>query len=254
MKFAITLLTLTTISLSYALPAAADTPAFDRPGIAFATDIVPRGAISLEQGLPDFTRNSDAGIKTALYSAGTNVRIGLFDGVELQLATALFNQLEVKAAGSSYTEHGAGDSRLGFKVALPSSSESFSWATLGSVTFDTGSAAFSNNAKQYDLGVALALELPNDFTAGFYVNASNSEGENTVAISPSLSFALSETVGAYVEAGYFSNANEPNSSVAGGGLTWMVTPTVQLDASADFGLNSDSPDVTGGFGVSIYFE
>jgi len=182
------------------------------------------------------------------------VRIGLFDGAELQLATALFNQLEIKTAGSSQTFRGAGDTRLGLKVALPSSSDKFSWATLGSVTLNTGSEEFSNNAKQYDLGVSLALDLAPDVTGGFYVNATHLDGENSIAISPSLSFGLSETVGTYVEAGYFSNAGEPNSSVAGGGLTWMVTPTVQLDASADFGLNSDSPDVTGGFGVSIYFE
>ena len=254
MKPAITLLSLTALILGHAPPAAADTPGFDRPGIAFATAIVPRAAISLEQGLPDFSRSSDAGVKISFYSAGTNVRIGLFDGAELQLASSLFNQLEIKAGGITQTERGAGDTRLGLKVALPSSSDTFSWATLGSVTFDTGTPEFSNNAKQYDLGVSLALDLTPNITGGFYVNATHLDGETALAISPSLSFGLSETVGAYVEAGYFSNAGEANSSVAGGGLTWMATPTVQLDASADFGLNSDSPDVTGGFGVSIYFQ
>ena len=243
MKFAITLLSITAVSLIYTPTAAADTPAFDRPGIAFATDVLPRAAVSLEQGLPDFSRSTDDGVKTAFYSAGTNVRIGLFDGVELQLATALFNQLEVKVGGLSQTTHGAGDTRLGFKVALPSSSESFSWATLGSMTFDTGAEEFSNNAKQYDLGVSLALDVGNDVSAGFYVNATHLDGEDAVAVSPSLSFSLSESVGAYLEAGYFSNAGEPNSSVAGAGLTWMATPSVQLDASADFGLNSNSPDI-----------
>lgn len=254
MKFAISLLSFTDISLSYALPATAATPAFDRPGIAFATDVIPRAAISLEQGLPDFSRSSDGGVKTSFYSAGTNVRIGLIDGVELQLATALFNQLEVKTGGRTQTTRGAGDTRLGFKVALPSAAESFSWATLGSITFDTGASEFSNNAKQYDLGVALAVDLGKDVSGGFYVNATHLDGENAVVISPSLSFALSETVGSYVEAGYFTNAGAPSSSVAGAGLTWMATPRVQLDLSADFGLNSQSPDVTGGFGVSIYFQ
>ncbi len=254
MKFAIMFLSLTTISLGYVDAAVADTPAFDRPGIAFATDVVPPAAISLEQGLPDFSRSRVDGFKFTEYSAGTNVRFGVFDGVELQLATALFNRLEIKAGGNSLSETGAGDTRIGVKVALPSSLDTFSWATLGSITFDTGAQAFSNDAKQYDLGVALALDLANDVTAGFYVNATNTRGENAVVISPSLSFAVSETVGAYVEAGYFSNASDSNSSVAGAGLTWMATPTVQLDVSADFGLDEASPDITGGFGASIYFE
>ena len=254
MKFPFSLLSLSVIFLSHALPAAADTPGFDRPGIAFATDIVPPAGIALEQGLPDFVRSSEDGVKAAFYSAGTNVRIGLIDGVELQLATSLYNQLKVEAGGSSQTEHGAGDTRLGFKVALPSSSNRFSWSTLGSVTSDTGSEAFSNNAEQYDLGVAMGLTLGGEVTAGFYVNASNLDGETALALSPSLSFGLSEALDAYVEAGYFNNASEPNSSVAGGGLTWMASPTVQLDASVNFGLNSNSPDVAGGFGFSFYFE
>lgn len=239
--------------LACAVPAAADTPALDRPGIAFATDTLPRAGVAIEQGLPDFSYSRDGGVKTTAYTADTNLRIGVSDIVELQLATALFNHLKIEGAGSSQTQHGRGDTRLGAKVALPSSSENFSWASLASVTLSTGEQPFTNDATQYDLGLALALDLANGLTAGFYVNGTRLAGDNSLAISPSLSFGLTDTVGAYVEAGYFTEPGAQDSAVAGAGLTWMATPTIQLDASADFGLNASSADVAGGIGVSIFF-
>ena len=41
--------------------------------------------------------------------------------------------------------------------------------------------------------------------------------------------------------------------VAGGGVTWMVAPTVQLDLSANVGLTTDSTDLQAGFGISMFF-
>lgn len=34
----------------------------------------------------------------------------------------------------------------------------------------------------------------------------------------------------------------------------MATPTIQLDASLDAGLNDAAPDWQGGIGVSIFFD
>jgi hypothetical protein len=233
--------------------ARAEAVSFDRPGIAFASATLTPGSWAFEQGLPDFARNNADGAKTTLYSAGSNLRFGLFDALELQLATSAWNQLKVNVGGISQTVHGAGDARVALKVALPSESETFSWAGLGSVTLATGASAFSNDATQYDLGLALAQEVANNLTAGFYLNATRLEGDNSITISPSLSFSVTDTLGAYLEAGYFSNADAPNSTVAGGGVTWMLNPVLQLDASANFGLNSQSPDVTGGLGFSVVF-
>lgn len=56
---------------------------------------------------------------------------------------------------------------------------------------------------------------------------------------------------AYVEAGYFPEIdNAVDTSVAGAGVTYLVNNVVQLDAFGDFGLNEDTPDAVGGFGIS----
>ena len=47
--------------------AQAETPAFDRPGIAFSVTTLPAGSLSWEQGLPDLSRDRSDGI-TESYS------------------------------------------------------------------------------------------------------------------------------------------------------------------------------------------
>lgn len=242
------------VLLAPASPVLAETPAFDRPGISFSTTTIPLGSFFFEQGLPDFQRSSDGGTKTTFYSVGTNLRIGLGEAVELQVGTALFNHQKMETSGVSESMNGRGDSSLAVKVALPSSSRTFSWAVLGSVAFATGEDPFTAGKPQYDLGTTLNFNVNDRYSTAFYVNVTRFERENTYTLSPSLSFAVTDTVGAYVEAGASYTAQGSDSAVAGGGITWMATPVVQLDVSVDFGLNAKSPDVQGGFGISVFIE
>jgi len=98
----------------------------------------------------------------------------------------------------------------------------------------------------------LNLAINDQYSSALYFNFSRSGSANTYTLSPSLSIALTDTLGAYLEAGHDFTDQGPDSSVAGGGLTWMVTPTVQLDMWADAGLTADSPDLQGGIGVSVF--
>ena len=238
-----------TLALFAAAPALADTPAFDRPGIAFSTTTLPAGSFAWEQGLPDFVHDSSGGASATLYSANTNIRIGLTPQIEVQLGAALFNWLDADGGNES----GIGDSSVALKAALPSNIADFSWAVLAAVSLPTGEDPFTADDPQYDLGVTLSQDLDDQLSAAFYVNASHLDGDTTWSVSPSLGIAVSDRLGAYVEAGADFGAGAQDR-VAGGGLTWMLTPTVQLDVSAVFGLNDETPDVAGGFGVSAYFK
>lgn len=234
--------------------ALADTPAFDRPGIAFSTSTIPRGSFSYELGLPDFQHASDGESKSTLYSLDTNIRAGLGAGVEVQLATPVVNYLKTKEAGVSDSVSGLGDSSLSLKLAPPSSAQDFSWAALGGVTFATGEESFSVGNPLYRLATAMNLKLNDTYTGGLYLNLTRSDGKTGYTLSTNLNFALTNSVGAYVEAGFSHVDQSPNTTVVGGGLTWMMTPIVQLDFSMDFGVNNHSPDFLGGFGVSIFIN
>ncbi|MGJ7903109.1 transporter [Lysobacter sp. 1R34A] len=232
----------------------AEPPSFDRPGISFSTDTLPRGAFAWEQGLPDFVRDDDGGTRSRLYSANTNLRLGLSDRVELQLATSAYNRLRERDGDGRRSRHGAGDTGLAIKVALRASHEAFSWAVLGAVTAASGDRDFSNGATQYTLGTTLGYDFDERLAGALYLNLDRSDGRDTWTWSPSLSFALSDRVGAYLEAGVSKADGESATSVAGAGVTWMATPRVQLDASFDLGLDRGSADLQAGVGASFYFD
>ena len=233
--------------------ARAETPAFDRPGISFSTTTLPPGSVAWEQGLPDFQRDRSDGLRTTRYSANTNLRLGLTDRLELQVANAPFNYLETRGNGTRDSAHGAGDLGLALKAALPAPDGAFSWAAMAGVGLDTGSRAFTAGAREYTLGVTLGYDLSATTGAALLLQATESDGQRGYLWSPSVGFVLDERWSAYVEAG-FAGGDGPDTEVAGGGVTWMATPTVQLDASLDFGLDEDAPDLQGGIGVSVYFD
>lgn len=237
-----------------ALPARADMPAFDRPGIAFATDTLPRGGFAWEQGLPDFEHDRSGGVRSTSYSAATNLRLGLTDTLELQLSSAPYNYQRVSGGGARSSAHGGGDTALALKLALPSSHDKFSWALLGSAAVATGDRDFSDGRDQYALGATVAYDFSQALSGSLYLNLERSQGEDAWTFSPSLSRAFNARWGGYVEAGWTRTAHAPDTGVAGLGVTYMATPTIQLDASLDAGLNDASPDWQGGVGVSVYFD
>ena len=234
--------------------ALADTPAFDRPGIAFSTTTIPRGSFALELGVPDFVHSSDAGSRSTTYRLDTNARAGLGSIAELQLSTPVFNYQYSDTAGAGDSTTGLGDSRLSLKAALPSGIDSFSWAMLAGVTFASGASAFSGGSTQYTLATSMNQKLDDTYTAGFYVELDRADGTTDYTLSPDLNFTLGNTLSGYVEAAYTHVPHSPDSSVAGAGLAWMVTPIVQLDLSFDLGLTHQSPKLQGGFGVSVYLR
>ena len=125
---------------------------------------------------------------------------------------------------------------------------------LGGVTFPTGDDAFTGDEHRYALGTTLGYDLNDSVAAAFYVNAAHGGDDTLWTVSPSLSFGLSDRLGVYVEAGASFGRDDDEAVVAGGGLTWMITPILQFDVSANVGLNDDAPDVAGGIGLSLFLE
>lgn len=250
---------LLSLLVSTAASAQEDAPpelAFDRPGIGFAASTLPRGGVALEAGLPSFSRDRDAdGVLSTQYSADLALRIGVASHVELQAFTSPWNHLRVAPRDvPAARSRGAGDLGIGLKVALPLPSDRHAVALLATTTFATGSRDFSEGATQYALGASYEYEVSDRWTGALYANVTRGGSEDSVTWAPSLSFAATDTVSTYLEAGFTHTDGEPSSRIAGAGITWMASPTVQLDASFDVGLDDDSPDTQAGLGVSVYFN
>ena len=234
--------------------ACADTPAFDRPGIAFSTTTLPPLTFSWEQSLPGVVRDSSDGTRTTLYSTDTVLRAGLIKNLEIQLSTSLFNHLRTETAGVITTDHGTGDTGIALKLAVPLDSARLSLAVLGGVSFDSGDAAFTAGAAQYSLGSTASWAIDEKSSVSAYANVDRLRSQNSWTISPAYNYALSDKISSFVEAGATYAKGSDADYIAGGGFTWMVRPTVQLDVSADWGLTSASTDVQAGFGISVFFQ
>ncbi len=234
-------------------PALADAPAFDRPGISFATSVLPAGSFDWEQGLPDLAHDNADGVRSTDYTADTTFRFGLTSTLEVQLASSLWNRLDQHTGGMSFHDDGAGDTRLALKWAPSLARKDITLAVLGSVTAATGSAAFTNGRHIVSLGTTIARDLGNGRSLAFYANVDRSGGKDTWTLSPNFGFPISGNLGGYIEAGHTFGGGE-SSTVAGGGLTWLLHDRVQFDLYGLRGLTSHSPDVQAGFGVSVFWK
>ncbi|GAE56869.1 transporter [Xanthomonas arboricola] len=224
-----------------------DAPAFDRPGIPFAAEVLQPGVFAWEQGLPDASTDRSDGQRITQYTADTVLRLGLFQNVELQVGSDSYNWQH----GGGAHVRGGGDSHIGLKVALPSQSDSFHWAALGSYSVPTGSAAFSDGYAR-ELGVTASWDLAQQRALALYVNYARDSDGHTWTFSPNYTFFSGERFSSYAEAGF--DTGSEHSRVAGAGGAWQLPHAMQLDVSVLRGLTSESPDWQGGIGLSIAFQ
>lgn len=226
---------------------------FDRPGIAFGTATLSRGAFAWEQGFPDFSRDEQAGTRSTGYSFDSLLRLGLAERVELQVGLDSHHRIDMRGPDGRQRLSGGGDGNIGIKWALPGTVDGvFSWATLGKASVPVGKRGIGDNADEYELGISTAWDMGNDRQTAIYVNYQRTPDGDGWEFSPSYSFVLSETAGAYVEAGI--GTGQAHARLAGAGVTLSIAQRMQLDAWILRGLDDASLDWQGGLGVSVLFR
>lgn len=229
-----------------------EAPEFDRPGISFATSTVGKGVFAWEQGLPDASRDRSDGLSTTTWVADTLLRVGLADTLELQLGANSWSGLRMRGPGVRVQQSGGGDGNVALKWAPKLADQQRSLAFKAGASLPWGRAPLGNAGRNYDLGMTMAWALSGDRNLAFYADRRWGDAGGGWLLSPSYGFALRPQLSAYVEAGYGTGAQYMRA--AGGGVAWMVTPRVQLDASFLRGLDADTVDWQGGVGVSMYFN
>ncbi|MFZ0870163.1 MAG: transporter [Rhodanobacter sp.] len=235
------------------MPALADNPGYDRPGYGFTPVVLGAGDVTLEQGLGDWNLDRQDDIRSSLFTADSLLRVGIGGPLELQLGGSTFNYLQQTGSGTDFSSHGHGDSNLAIKLALPSSNQAFTWGLLGSVEFTDGAKAFRNDDRQYLFGAQFNYQLNERNQLGAYLQDVRAGGNDSTTVALSDNVALTKTLTAYVEAALLHAPDQGSGTVAGGGLAWMVSPRVQLDAGFDRRLDGAAPEWQANLGVSIYF-
>ncbi|MEY2150502.1 transporter [Rhodanobacter sp. 115] len=233
-----------------ALAHADDNPGYDRPGLGFTPAVLGAGDVTLEQGLPDWSRGQGGGIGSSQYTADTLLRVGLGGPLELQLGSS-YNRLHPLPTHSG-ARYGRGDSSVAMKFALPASG-AFSWGLPGSVEFTDGARDFRNDQRQYLLGADFNWQLDPRNALSMYLQNVRAGGRDSTLLALNASHALTSTLNGYVELAQQHDANTGTGSMAGAGLAWQVTPRVQLDGSVRHRLAGHADTWEAGIGVSVYF-
>lgn len=233
---------------------AEDVPGFDRPGIGVASDTLPAGSFDWEYGLPDFDHSRAADAAIHEYAFDSHLRYGLTDRLELQFTLPVLLH-RITGAGGRHTVGGLGDAVFGLKAALPAAGLASQLVGLVSVSAPTAAAGMGAGRPTYSAATQAAWKVGEGGSAGLYASATVVDGISAWLVSPSYSIALTDTLGAYVEAGQqFAAAGFPAQTLAGTGLTWMARPTVQLDVYVLKQVHGPGSDLSLGFGASKFLR
>ena len=238
--------------LAFALPARADNPGYDRPGLGFQPAVLNAGDVTIEQGLPTWTQDREAGITQSQYSTDTLLRIGIGGPFEAQLGTSFFNAVHQTGPGENAWTHGRGDTILGLKWA-PRQQGNLTWGVLGSVEFTDGARDIRSDRRQYLLGADFNWQLTPSDALGSYVEDVRSDGQDQSTLAFSENHALTQSLTGYVEAALVHATGERSGTEAGAGLAWMLGERVQLDGSVRHRLGGHAQTWMASLGVSVYF-
>lgn len=220
------------VGLAAACPARADNnnPGYDRPGLGFTAVVLNPGDVTIEQGLPTWTRdNLGGGQIQSQYTTDSLVRIGVGGPFEAQLGTSPFNAIHTTGPGFDTWDHGRGDTTLALKFAPNKADATWTWGFLGSVEFTDGNRQVRNDHRQYLLGADVNWQVSDNDGVGAYVEqtTTGSDGQSTLALNES--HVLNKSMVGYVELAQVHERGEHSGTEAGSGVAWQLTRRVQLD-------------------------
>lgn len=239
---AVVVLCLALVPSAPALAQVKDNPGYDRPGLGFTPGVLQAGDVTLEQGLPDWSRADGA----SLYNADTLVRLGIGHSLELQVGTG-WNRLE----GSASAIDGRSDSSLAVKYAPPTTGH-VSWGLLGSVEFTDGARAFRAEQRRYLLGASINWQRNAIHAFGLYVEAVHADTDSQL-LAVNHGWTFTPSLGAYVELAAQHLDGVGHGSMGGAGLTVQATPRMQLDIGVRHRIGGRVDTWQGGIGLAVYF-
>lgn len=236
-------------------PALADNanPGYDRPGLGFTPVVLNAGDVTIEQGLPTWTRdNLGGGQIQSQYTTDSLIRLGIGGPFEAQLGTSPFNAIHSTGPGFDSWDHGRGDTILALKFAPDKANAKWTWGLLGSVEFADGSRAVRNPQRQYLLGADVNWQASDSDGLGAYLEqtASGSDGQSTLALNES--HVLSKSMVGYVELAQVHERGERSGTEAGSGVAWQLTQRVQLDGGLRARVAGHAQLWMASLGVSVF--
>jgi hypothetical protein len=242
-------------------PANAPTISTNRPSFSDAASLVPAGHLQVETG-HTFTKRNREGVATERHAAPEVLaRFRVLDRLEAQLLWGGYAWQDAASGGATTADDGAVDFGVGVRVPIAEQDGWLPQLALGGIaTLGTGRGAFGTNQHTVPTGKVLwAYTLDGGYGLGGNLIASypydGQQRFDQVGASVYGTKALDDRTtvfGEYYVVSPYANGTGPAHTVDGGVL-FLVSGTVQLDARVGFGLNDEADDVLAGAGISFLF-
>lgn len=251
--------------LFLAATAAADLPPIcaDRPAKATGTCTVPRGSVQVETGLVDWSLAKADGVRSDLLVIGSSVlKLGVSSRSDVEVGFTPYARLRLRSDGSRSTISGIGDIALRYKWRPTSDDAPVQVAVIPFVKFPTAAHDIGNGKLEGGVAVPIGFALagPVSMTLGPEVDLlanANGHGKHLALVNV-VNIAGPLTPRLTLAGELWSNFNfDPTGTLrqasADAALAYAVSNDVQLDAGANFGLSSATPDVELYAGISARF-
>ncbi len=236
----------------------------DRPDTTESPYTLDAGHFQVELSLVDFvhdSRNSDGVKRRTLSFAPMLIKAGILDNFDLQLGIdPLTRERQTDdATGVRTTTEGFGDLTLRGKVNLwGNDGGQTAFAIMPFIKFPTARGALGNGKVEGGLILPLGVDLGHDLSLGLmqeldFVRVDGTDHHTIDWVhTVTLGFPIAGDLGGYVEYAGFANLNhaEEYRGYANAGLTYALTPDVQLDAGTRVGLTRAADDLGLFLGIS----
>lgn len=233
----------------------------DRPDRTESAYTVPSRRWQVEMDVVGWTRDHEPGAAfDAVNVATINLKRGIHPRADLQVVLAPWNGTRVDEDTLVRRRSGFGDVTARLKLNLwGNDGGRTALAVMPFVRLPTAAEGMGESEGGTGLIVPLALELPGGWGAGLMGQVDlRDPGERIV--SATVSHAIAGGLGGYVEVfAARSTRLDPDllseevfwTGTWDAGLTWGVTPDVQLDGGANLGLTDDVEDFTLFLGLAV---
>jgi hypothetical protein len=236
----------------------------DRPDTTESPYTVDAGHLQLEMSFVDFVydrRNKEREKTHSITAAPFLLKIGLLNNVDLQLGLDSYSWTHVndRRANRSSEIDGVGDTLVRLKINLwGNDGGDTALAVMPFVTLPTGHGEVGAAACEGGVIVPLSIALPADFDLGlmaeFDFNRSRADNRYVVDFvhTATLSHSIIGELSGYVEYAGFANLNHDVGyrGYFDTGLTFKLTPDIQLDCGVRVGLTKAADDLGMFTGIS----
>ncbi|WP_460893075.1 transporter [Rufibacter soli] len=227
----------------------------DRPDRTESATVQALGTLQIESGFSRQISRMEGQKYTEVLYPTTLVRWGVLDQLEVRLATD-YLRTTIQEEKGPVTAKGLTAFSIGTKIKVTEENGLLpSIAFLAHLTVPSGSSEFRPAHVAPDFAFSLSHTLSNRFSLGYNLGYAwdGDSPEGTGFYTLSICSALSDRWGGFAEV----YGEKPEQGKWGHstdmGLTFLLRPNLQLDASAGIGITSNAPDyfLSTGFCVRI---